>query len=396
MGSSSGAQTFTVSNTGTAGLVIGTITFTGSNPSQFGKQNDNCSGQTVAPSGSCTVQAVFSPTSAGGMNASLSIPSNAPTVNVPLSGTGTVPISSVFPTSFNFGAVIVGSSSGAQTFTVSNTGTANLVIGTITFTGTDPSQFSKQIDNCSGQTVAPSGSCTVQAVFSPTSAGGKNASLSIPSNAPTVNVPLSGTGTVPGSGVSPSSYNFGAVVVGSPSVTKTFTITNTGTANLVIGTITLTGTNADQFSIPVANDNCSSQTIAPSGSCTVEAKFSPSSVGLKNANLSLPSNAPGSPTLVPLSGTGVTVAAPDIRTPITDIDFGIVNVGSCIDRTTTIYNDGTATLTVNNITRLSGSTEFTYIGPATPFTIPAGGSKTSNGEILPHIRIECSIQCKLK
>ena len=53
-----------------------------------------------------------------------------------------------------------------------------------------------------------------------------------------------------------------------------------------------------------------------------------------------------------------------------------MSVGTCLDRTTTIYNDGTATLTVNNITWSSGSTEFTYIGPAIPFTIPAGGSKT--------------------
>ena len=257
---------------------------------------------TLAPSGSCTVQAVFSPTSAGGKNANLSIPSNAPTVDVPLSGTGTVPGSGVSPSSYNFGNIVVGSSSGAQTFTVSNTGTANLVIGTITLTGTNPTQFSKQNDNCSGQTVAPSGSCTVQAVFSPTSAGGMNASLSIPSNAPTVNVPLSGTGTVAGSSVSPSSYNFGAVVVGSSSGAQTFTVSNTGTANLVIGTITFTGTDPSQFG--KQNDNCSGHTVAPSGSCTVQAVFSPTSTGGKNASLSIPSNAPGSPTLVPLSGTG--------------------------------------------------------------------------------------------
>ena len=100
-------------------------------------------------------------------------------------GTGTAAGISVSPTSYNFGNVVVGSSSGAQTFTVTNTGTANLIIGTITLTGTDPTQFSKQNDNCSGHTIAPSGTCTVQAVFSPTSAGGKSANLSIPSNAPT-------------------------------------------------------------------------------------------------------------------------------------------------------------------------------------------------------------------
>jgi hypothetical protein len=66
---------------------------------------------------------------------------------------------------------------------------------------------------------------------------------------------------------------------------------------------------------------------------------------------------------------------PDIRTPISSIGFGDVTVGS-LDKTTTIYNDGTATLTINSITRSSGSSDFTYIGPSTPFTTGVGGSRT--------------------
>ena len=201
MGSSSSPQTFTVSNTGSANLVIGTITLTGTDASQFSKQSDNCSGKTLTPSSSCTVNTVFSPASTGSKSASLLIPSNdpdTPTLNMQLSGTGVgVPNISVTPTSYNFGNVNVGSSSAPQTFTVSNTGTGDLIIGTISFAGTDASQFGKQSDNCSGQTLAPSSNCTVQAVFKPTSAGTKSANLSIPSNdpdTPTLNVSLSGTG----------------------------------------------------------------------------------------------------------------------------------------------------------------------------------------------------------
>jgi hypothetical protein len=67
---------------------------------------------------------------------------------------------------------------------------------------------------------------------------------------------------------------------------------------------------------------------------------------------------------------------PDIRTPVADITFGDVNIGSFLDKTTTIYNDGTAILTVNSVTRSSGSTDFNYVGPATPFTVPTRGSRT--------------------
>ena len=70
-----------------------------------------------------------------------------------------------------------------------------------------------------------------------------------------------------------------------------------------------------------------------------------------------------------------TTRVPDIRTPIGDIDFGDVVVESSLDSTTTIYNDGCGPLTVNSITRTSGSEDFTYIGPAAPFDIGAGGSQ---------------------
>ncbi|MFH2013176.1 MAG: choice-of-anchor D domain-containing protein, partial [Pseudomonadota bacterium] len=92
---------------------------------------------------------------------------------------------SVSPTSRNFGNVTVGSSSAPQTFTISNIGTADLVLGTITHTGTNASEFSIPNDQCSGQTIPPAENCTVQVVFSPTSAGSKIANLSIPSNADT-------------------------------------------------------------------------------------------------------------------------------------------------------------------------------------------------------------------
>ena len=103
--------------------------------------------------------------------------------------------------------------------------------------------------------------------------------------------------------VTPTFHDFGDLEVDS-SLSKTFTISNTGTADLVIGALSITGTNASEFDIH--NDNCSGQTIAPSATCTVDVVFSPTSEGAKNANLSIPSNDPDTPTLnVPLSGTGI-------------------------------------------------------------------------------------------
>ncbi len=82
--------TVTVKNDGELDLTIGTIT-SPSNP--FSKITDNCSGQTLAPSATCTITYRFSPTSMGTFNSNSNIPSNDPDpyenpVTVSLSGTG--------------------------------------------------------------------------------------------------------------------------------------------------------------------------------------------------------------------------------------------------------------------------------------------------------------------
>jgi hypothetical protein len=102
---------------------------------------------------------------------------------------------SVSPTSYDFGTVVVGDSSTPQIFTISNTGDADLDIGTISLTGTDVTEFTIQNDNGTGQTILPLGNCTIDVVFSPTAEGVKSANLSVPSNdpdTPVLNVPLSG------------------------------------------------------------------------------------------------------------------------------------------------------------------------------------------------------------
>jgi hypothetical protein len=94
-----------------------------------------------------------------------------------------------------------------------------------------------------------------------------------------------------------------AIIQVGSSITKTFTITNSGNADLVIGPFSITGDNASDFSIQ--NDSCSDHTIAPSGSCTFDLIFSPKSAGVKSASLQIPSNDAHTPVLeVPLSGTG--------------------------------------------------------------------------------------------
>jgi hypothetical protein len=84
-----------------------------------------------------------------------------------------------------------------RTFTVTNGSAAvNLNVGTILLAGS--TNFTKPIDNCSGQIVLPGANCTFQIRFLPTVVGNTTGTLTIPSNDPTnpnLAVPLSAFGT---------------------------------------------------------------------------------------------------------------------------------------------------------------------------------------------------------
>lgn len=107
-------------------------------------------------------------------------------------------------------------------------------------------------------------------------------------------------GPQPDISVSPALIAFGDVAVGRSS-TSTVTISNAGDAALTITGITITGTNADQFSVGTYPG-----TIAAGGSANVNVTFSPTSINAKSATLNIASNDPDEATVtVALSGTGV-------------------------------------------------------------------------------------------
>jgi hypothetical protein len=110
-----------------------------------------------------------------------------------------IPNISVDPPLLDFGSVPIGNTSPAQTVTISNTCTADLIIGVLRIEGKNASEFSIQTENCSGHTISQSGQCSVDIVFTPHSTGQKNANLLISSNDPdqsSFSVPVSGTGTL--------------------------------------------------------------------------------------------------------------------------------------------------------------------------------------------------------
>jgi len=183
-----------------------------------------------------------------------------------------------------------------------------LTITSIGFTGTNPGDFG-QTNNC-GASVAAGGSCTINVTFTPTATGSRSATLTVTDNAS--NSPqtagVSGTGAAPTAILSPTSLSFSRQNANTTSPPKTVTLSNAGNAPLTINSITITGTNANNFALTSAS-TCplGGGTLNAQTNCTLSVTFTPTSKGSKAASVTVTDNAngvSGSQQQVSLSGTG--------------------------------------------------------------------------------------------
>jgi uncharacterized repeat protein (TIGR01451 family) len=346
--SMSAPRTVTVSNTGTAGLVISSISIGGDYPTQFIITSDHSVPKVIPSCSSYTYTLKFAPDSVGYKTAKLIIYSNdgdEKVVCVTLIGTGTIvckPDISVNRTSINFGDVLVGSNSTIENVTVTNNGTANLTIGNLTISDI---QFKISGDNISGDTLIPNASANISLVFKPAATGVQSANLTIPSNVPNKNVYLSGNGTSPDISVDPETVDFEDVPVGTQSE-KTVTVTNEGTADLIIGNLTISDT---QFALADPDtDNISGMILGPGAWADINLIFTPAAAGAQTGKLTITSNdLEDSPLDVPLYGNAT---KPEISVDPDSVDFEDVPVGTQSEKTVTVTNEGTADLIIGNLT----------------------------------------------
>lgn len=295
VGTSSAAQTATLTNVGTSSLAIGKIGITGSGSKNFGQTN-NCS-SILAAGASCTISVTFAPAAGGTFTASLrvSYKGTGSPQSVTLSGTGvTPPTVTLLPTSLTYTTQLVGTSSPARAATLTNTGDQSVAISNISISG----PFT-QTNNCA-PSLGQFGTCQIQIVFTPTEPGTASGTLSVTDNATgsPQQVALRGVGTV--ITLSPTAINFGSQNIGTLSSAAPITLRNIGTTAVSITSIAITGTDPKDF---LEANNCGS-TLAANASCTIEVKFRPTATGARSAAVSITDNGGASPQTVALSGTG--------------------------------------------------------------------------------------------
>jgi len=272
--------------------------------------------------------------------------------------------------SLEFGSVTAGTSK-TLTTTVSNTGAASVTISSVA--------ISNQNFSLSGPslpvTIAVGQNSTISLVFIPNAAGAFSATVSVSSNASNVSttLSLSGTGVANGQlALNPTSQSFGSVTVGSQS-NQIVTLTNNSasTVNISQASVSGTGFKLNGVTAPIA--------LNASQSTTFTVTFAPQSTAPASGSVTITSDAPNPTLSMPLSGTGVALAA--LGSSPTSLAFGSVQVGNNQALAETVSNTGGSSLTLSQV-GISG-TGFTLSGITTPVTLTPGQSASFSVSFTP-------------
>jgi hypothetical protein len=409
---SSSAQVITLTNGGNQPLTVsGVVLPSGPLAGEFPLASpvSACAAKVLPPGGSCSIAINFQPQTTGFVTTQVGFVDNSgfltgsqQVVAVSGTGTGVAPILTVAPTSISFGTQPVGITSGTQTVTLTNAGSALLNLTGFAITGSNSTNFGFLVKGATpcplpAGTLSTGASCTVSVDFAPQAAGPVSATLSISDNASgsPQSIALSGTGGTSGISLAPAALNFASQTVGASSVAQAVSVNNTGTTPVAM-TISFGGANPGDFG---ETDNCSQSPLAAGKTCVINVTFDPEQTGTRSALVMISDNAQHSPQIITVGGTAVQATA---TVSPSAIGFGSALAGTASTPVpVTITNSGAAPaiLTVagasvsppGNFTAANSCTEgvpagahcgftVTFTPPASPVAAPCGsaaGAKTA-------------------
>ena len=287
----SAAKTVTLKNTGVGTLDMSSIAPTG----DFAVYSTTC-GATLAAGEKCQVGVTFTPTQLGKLTGTLSFTDNTSgsPQTVALSGTG---IGS--PPSYTLSASpsslsVAQGSQGTSTITITP---VNAFSGSVTLTASGlPNRVTSVFNpnpatSTSTLTLTASGTATTGTAT--VTVTGTSGSLT-----ETTTLTLTVTPAQPVGVVSPTSLNFGSVLVGTTSTEKVVALENTGNGNMVVSSVSVSGPFA------VAVNKCQNG-VKVGTHCNVWVTYTPQGVENDTGTLTFTDNASNSPQSVSLSGTGI-------------------------------------------------------------------------------------------
>jgi hypothetical protein len=171
----------------------------------------------------------------------------------------------------------------------------------------------------------------------------------------------------------PTSAAFGNVAMGTNN-SQTIRLTNGSSETLTISSVAVTGAGFSTTGItaPLA--------IAAGKTATFNAVFGPSAARSVTGSIILVSDAPNSPSIISVSGTGV-AATSGLGLSTSSLSFGNVNVGSSSSLSTTLTNNGNSNVTISGVS-VSGA-RFSASGLSSGEMLTPNQSVTVTGEFAP-------------
>jgi hypothetical protein len=259
------------------------------------------------------------------------------------------------PTSIDFGNVVVNSTAGPQTATLTSLGAAPLqlsfVHGSNLCYGGPPAPppicstggFVCSTTCAVGTPYSNGSSCGFTASFSPTGLGAQSTTIYICDNAggnPRTLTLLGNAIAPPPPTFSPSSHSFGNVEVGTSSAVQNFVISNPSPTPVSLTPITVP--------VPFALlANTCGGSIPANSSCSFDARFNATSAG--PASGAITATAGSGPISIPVTGNGTAPPPPTFTPP--SISFGNVQVGaSSAVSTFTVANPALTAVTLSSFT----------------------------------------------
>ena len=276
-------------------------------------------------------------------------------------------------------------SSEPLTATLTNTGTANVSISSVTISGTNQSDFTITNNTC-GATLAIGANCAITVTFASSTAGDFSAQLNVASNAngSPASVGLTATAATSvglsldaGTSTSPSvpSLTFASMTAGSTSLPQVVVVTNSGSVPLSLS-IGMSGSGATLFP---DTTTCGSS-LAPNASCNISVTFAPKVAGSYSASLNLTDNAGSGTQSIPISGaaTPFTITVNNSSASGWIIDNGAITFSwnASSGNLTSWVLDGTSDQLVDTTTTSNGQPEGLYMDNTGSFAnenVPTSG-----------------------
>jgi len=373
VGTMSSPQSVTLTAVGSGDLRVQSGGLAGSNPDDFHVSTANCSGGSLHPGATCTIGITFAPTAPGTRTAILRVADDGAgsPQQVALTGSSIARSISLAPSALIFGEQQNGTTSTAQVVSLRNTGTATVNVASIAISN---SLFT-QVNGCPSS-LEPGVSCSISVSFAPTASGSLAAVLTVTDDAPggPHTVSLTGTGSAAGTpavSLDRTGLTFAAANQNTTSAAQDVTVTNSGTAPLLVSRIAVGGDFAQTNSCPGAG-----AALPANATCVIHVTFTPIDAGTRSGRLILVDNASSCSQGIPLSGFGNGTSAPGLRLDTSSLVFGCVPAGSVSPPQPVVVTNTTAGPLVISLISTAGNFLQTNNCPVSPSALAAGATCT--------------------